>query len=131
MVFGGRYASPEDLPEIYGRVHFSWAIDYLDAGTNSDWLLPNRVYEGGLFGSLAFARRHTATARKVERDSLGWVFDEPLERSVTDFLNRLDVGTYERARDAVAGMRRSLFVDEGDTRDLLEHLDEIALQRSL
>jgi hypothetical protein len=106
-------------------------VDYLDEGTNSDWLLPNRIYEGGLFGSLALARKNTATARKVEREGLGWAFDEPLERSVAAFLRELDTGTFERARNAVAGLSRSVFVDEGDTKNLLEHLDAVVRQRSL
>ena len=48
MAFRGPYANPGELPDIYGGVHFSWAVDYLDDGLNSDWLLPNRLYEGGL-----------------------------------------------------------------------------------
>jgi hypothetical protein len=129
VVFGGPYANPGDLPELYGRVHFSWAVDYLDAGTNPDWLLPNRIYEGGLYGSLALARKGTATSRLIESKGLGWTFDEPLGASVAEFLSKLDIDTYERARNSVAALNSSMFVDETDTRDLLEHLDALARAR--
>ena len=79
MRYEGPYKSPRDLPQIYGNIDFAWSIDYTDAGKNSDWLLPNRIYEGALFGALALARRGTATGNKVEADGLGWALDEPLE----------------------------------------------------
>jgi hypothetical protein len=129
LVYGGPYASPRDLPAIYGQVHLAWCIDYLDPGTNSAWLLPNRIYEGGLFGSLALACGDTATARMVEREGLGWVLAEPLERTAVEFLETLDTSTYERARRTVGTKPRSFFVDETDTRDLLKALDEISHKR--
>lgn len=129
VIFGGSYASPADLAEIYGGVHFSWSVDYLDAGTNSDWLLPNRIYEGGLFGVPALARKACATGRKVEADGLGWTFDEPLAGQVLQFFQALDADTYEAKRSAVSQLRRSLFVDETDTRDLLAYLDARCRER--
>jgi len=129
MLYGGPYASPRDLGAIYGDVHFAWCIDYLDAGLNSDWLLPNRLYEGGLMSVPAIARRDTATSRKVERDDLGWTFAEPLEREVADFIAQLDVATYEHKRRRLAGESRSQFVDLTDTRDLVLRLESLAAQR--
>ena len=46
-----------DLPSIYGCVHFTWTLDFYEAGGNSDWLLPNRLYEGGVHGPVALAGR--------------------------------------------------------------------------
>jgi succinoglycan biosynthesis protein ExoL len=123
--YGGPYVAPRDLGDIYDKVHFTWCVDYLDAGGNSDWLLPNRVYEGGLFGALALARAGTATGRMVEREGLGWTFAEPLEQGVTDFLGSIGAHVWERAKRAADTAERSLFVDETDTQDLLEHLDWI------
>jgi succinoglycan biosynthesis protein ExoL len=129
MLYGGPYASPRDLAAIYGKVHFAWCIDYLDAGLNSDWLLPNRLYEGGLMGALAIARRDTATSRKVERDDLGWTFAEPLEREVAHFILQLDVAAYERKQRHLDGMSRSQFLDLADTRDLVQRLQSLAAER--
>ena len=129
MLYGGPYASPRDLGAIYANVHFAWCIDYLDAGLNSDWLLPNRLYEGGLMGALAVARRDTATSRKVERDDLGWTFPEPLEQEVAHFITNLDAATYESKRRRLAGMSRAQFVDLTDTRDLVQRLEDLAATR--
>ena len=79
--FGGPYRNPEDLPALYGDVHFSWTLDYYEEGQNSAWLLPNRVYEGTLYGAvpdqpagnrnepLAVAPRHRGRARGAGRAS--------------------------------------------------------------
>src|SRR3546814_8999676 len=77
MIYGGEYRNPDDLPEIYGRVHLTWAFDFLDEGSNSDWLLPNRLYEGGYFGSVALASSHTETGKKVRELGLGYTFEPP------------------------------------------------------
>ena len=34
--FAGPYRNPEDLSSIYRDVHFAWAVDYFEAGGNSD-----------------------------------------------------------------------------------------------
>jgi succinoglycan biosynthesis protein ExoL len=129
LTYEGEYDSRRDLPDMYAGVHFAWCVDYQDAGANSDWLLPNRIYEGGLFGALALARKNTATARKVEREHLGWPFAEPLDQQICDFLDGLEVEAYTRARHALEGADRSLFVDDTDTKELLEYLDACARQR--
>jgi succinoglycan biosynthesis protein ExoL len=61
--FGGAYRNPEDLAEIYGDVHFTWAIDFFEEGQNSAWLLPNRLYEGCRYGRVPIALKGTETAR--------------------------------------------------------------------
>lgn len=119
ITYFGSYVSPDDLPEIYSMVHFSWSIDYLDAGTNSDWLLPNRVYEGGLCGAIALTRQATATGRFVERTGLGVALPEPLERSVVQYLKNLDPESFRRAHRLVMKAPRSLFIDDEDTAKLL------------
>lgn len=125
MSYLGPYLNPDDLPTIYGAVHFAWSIDYLDAGTNSDWLLPNRLYEAGLFGVPALTREGTATARKAVEEHLGWSLAEPLEHSVTQFLATLDDGAYADMRRSISGKDRSAFVDTGDTRALLQRIDAL------
>ncbi|MEM6900615.1 MAG: glycosyl transferase, partial [Pseudomonadota bacterium] len=50
ITFGGEFRAPEDLAEIYGSVDIVWAGDFMEAGFNSVWLLPNRLYEGGYYG---------------------------------------------------------------------------------
>jgi hypothetical protein len=130
MLYGGSYRSPEDLATIYGVIHFAWCIDYLDAGGNSDWLLPNRVYEGCLMGAMCLARKNTATSRMVEGRGLGWAFEEPAGTSVSEFLAHLKADEYLRMQRRVEAENRARFADLTDTRDLLHDMDEL-VKRSL
>jgi succinoglycan biosynthesis protein ExoL len=125
----GPYRSPQDLADIYGQLHFTWAADYQDAGINSDWCLTNRLYEGSLYGSVALAGQGTATARMIEREGLGWTLPEPLETTLPAFLAELGPAAYAEARARVAAAPRSRFVDETDTRELLQDLDQLAAAR--
>ena len=73
IVYGGPYRNPDDLEEIYRPIHFICAVDYLDEGTNSDWLLPNRIYEGGRLGPsllLEKARRQAGASRSMDLELL-------------------------------------------------------------
>lgn len=118
----GAFASPVDLPDIYGRVHFAWGFDYLDAGANSDWLLPNRIYEGGAFGAVCLARSGTMSGQYVVERGLGVAFDEPVAEQVAGFLDRLDATTYEAMAAKVAATPESAFVDLDDTACLIGEL---------
>ena len=129
--FLGPYVSPYDLPSIYSQIHFSWCIDYLDAGTNSDWLLPNRIYEGGLFGAVALARENTATGNMVRQNQLGYAFDEPLEQSIADFIDSMSVNEYLKARSVIEAKDISMFVDQSDTARLLEEFGRLVGQKNI
>jgi succinoglycan biosynthesis protein ExoL len=122
LVFNGPYANPTELAAIYGGVHFTWAVDYTDAGFNSDWLIPNRIYEGGLHRTVMLARSDTATGDLVRKLELGWTFQEPLAEGVVACLEHLDLHAYQAARCRVEAVPRSCFVDEKDTAGLLAHL---------
>ena len=66
LVFAGPYRNPEDSPRIYGDVHFTWLPDFFEAGMNSQWLLPNRLYEGCCYSTVPLAMAGTETARFLE-----------------------------------------------------------------
>ncbi|OHV78754.1 glycosyl transferase family 1 [Ensifer sp. LCM 4579] len=100
MRFGGAYRNPEDLPEIYGGVHFTWAIDFFEEGQNSAWLLPNRLYEGCRYGRVPIAMRGTETARFLSARNIGFV----LEQASADGLAAL-VGAMTPDRFACAAAR--------------------------
>jgi succinoglycan biosynthesis protein ExoL len=106
--FGGRYR-PEDLCALYQGVHFNWAIDWFEAGGNSDMLLPNRLYEGGLAGAPALALEGVETGRWLERHGLGVRFADPA-RSLEPFLETLDPKAYAALRTKAANAPKSLFV---------------------
>lgn len=128
MVFCGSYVSPDDLPDIYRDTHFVWAIDYTDEA-NSEWLLPNRIYEGCFNGSVPIARAGTATARKIEEWGVGVTLPEPIALSVRTFVSDLTNDVYDDLRERVAQMPVNLLVDETDTADYLDRLAELATSR--
>ncbi|HEX6144002.1 MAG TPA: glycosyltransferase [Geminicoccaceae bacterium] len=119
LIYKGEYRSPEDLPPIYRDAHFAWAFDYLDAGSNSDWLLPNRLYEAGFFGVPALAAAGTETGRRVEQLGLGWTVGEPVEETVPALLRGLTPEAYLERRRRLLRLPRSTFLDEGDTARLV------------
>lgn len=124
LAFGGPYASPDDLRGVYGAIHFAWALDYTDAGANSDWLLPNRLYEGGYFGVPALARAGTATGRRVEERGLGHALPEPADEAACTLIENLDAQAYARLRATILAQPHGAFVDETDTAALLAELAE-------
>jgi hypothetical protein len=65
LQFQGPYQTHE-LAQIYADVHFAWAVDYFDEGANSDWLLPNRLYEAGAHGVGLIARAQTEMGNRVK-----------------------------------------------------------------
>ncbi|MEZ5945769.1 MAG: hypothetical protein R3C13_12320 [Hyphomonas sp.] len=82
MTYHGRYKSPEDLARIYSGLDVVWAGDFMEAGFNSVWLLPNRIYEGGYYGVPAIAPADTETARWIEARKAGFALAEPLEEAL-------------------------------------------------
>lgn len=89
MTFFGRYRSPEDLAGIYDNLDVVWAGDFMEAGYNSVWLLPNRIYEGGYYCTPSIAPAGTETAAWLQRHDCGFILDEPLDRTLPDLIARL------------------------------------------
>ncbi|HEY9538076.1 MAG TPA: glycosyltransferase [Kiloniellaceae bacterium] len=120
MIYGGEYRNPHDLAEIYGRVHLTWAFDFLDEGANSDWLLPNRLYEGGYFGSVALASEHTQTGAKVRELGLGYTVGPPEVDNLVAFLRRYSAEEHLARRAHILSLPLEEFCDLQDTRRLCE-----------
>jgi len=78
LTFGGAY-KPADIPDLYSQVHFTWTIDFFEEGLNSAWLLPNRLYEGQLFGAVPIALKRVETGRWLARRHAGLLLDDPVE----------------------------------------------------
>lgn len=110
--FLGAYRNPEDLNRLYEKTHFSWAIDYFQEGDNSNWLLPNRLYESGLYGAVPLALRHTETGRWLQDRNLGVLLDEPIDRSLEQFFSTLSADTYDRKAADIFESARSLWAHD-------------------
>lgn len=126
VTYFGPYESPDDLAAIYSRVHFAWAFDGLDRGGNSDWLLPNRMYEGGAFGAVALSSRRIFAGRVIAERGLGIVVDEPVGPALMDVLAGLDNDTYQRLAARVSDTDPAQFFDFDDTRRLVTRAQTLA-----
>lgn len=100
--FLGPYDRATELAAIYGDVHFTWAVDFYEAGANSDWLLPNRLYEGGLYGTVPIALAEVETGRWLAAKGAGLLLREPLEETLPALLESMDADRYAAAKRAAA-----------------------------
>ena len=103
--FEGPYA-PEDLPAHYAAVDLAWAGDWSQAGANSRWLLPNRLYEAGWHGVPVIAPAGTATARWARTHRTGVVLETPTSEGLLALLRGSDIA---RMTAAVADAPDGLF----------------------
>ncbi|CTQ32726.1 glycosyl transferase [Jannaschia rubra] len=108
LSFHGAYAYPGGLEEIYRDCDVVWAQDLWQWGTNSTWLLPNRIYEAGFFGCPSIAVAGTETGRRVEA-GLGWTIPAPEADALVDLLTRLDRPALDDRRRAILRMPASHF----------------------
>jgi succinoglycan biosynthesis protein ExoL len=126
MIYEGEYRNPDDMAAIYGRVDLTWAFDFLDEGTNSKWLLPNRVYEGGYFGAVALAGADTQTGQKLGELGLGYTFEAPVAENVVAFLRWYSLDEHRARRAHILSLPPETFCDLYDTRDLCTLALELA-----
>lgn len=106
--FTGPYV-PSDLGRLYAGVHFNWAIDWFEDGGNSEWLLPNRIYEGGSHSAVPVARDGTETARWLGARTLGVSLRNP-EAGLEAFLDALSPERFHALKQAACSAPRSFFV---------------------
>ncbi|MGU3390541.1 glycosyltransferase [Sphingomonas sp. M1A8_2b] len=103
VTFVGRYTAA-DLPALYGRVHFAWAIDFFEDGLNSSWLLPNRLYEALGHGAVPIALANVETGAWLTRHQVGIVIDGPAV--LADRLSAMTAETYAGFAADVAALPR-------------------------
>jgi len=100
--FLGPYAQSE-LAKIYGEVHFAWSLDFTDEGFNSDWLLPNRIYEGSYFNAPSIAERHKAIGAWLAEKGGGLLVDDVVG-DVVQALSTLTPEAYRALELRTAGI---------------------------
>lgn len=112
--YTGPYNYAEDLSRLYSSVHMSWCFDFDSPTANSRWLLPNRLYESGLFGVPMLSEDGTATGDKVRELGAGWVLEGDIEAELTTLLQHLQPEDWSRRAAEVASLPREVFDGEGD-----------------
>ncbi|WP_395517696.1 glycosyltransferase family protein [Pseudorhizobium flavum] len=125
--FGGPYRNPEDLADIYSDVHFAWAIDFFEEGLNSQWLLPNRLYEASLHGVVPVALASTETGRFLRRRSIGVTLDTVTTGELASVFHRMDAARYRGLGEAMATVDPACWVTEPEEcRALVQRLSALS-----
>ncbi|MER8824941.1 glycosyl transferase family 1 [Mesorhizobium sp. M0938] len=123
LSFGGPYRNPEDMPTIYREVHFSWAIDFFEQGLNSEWLLPNRLYEGCRFGAVPISVGNTETGRFLDRQGIGVLLTQATPEALEAALGDMEEHRFRRLRARVLARNpRTWSHDRSDCRALVDKL---------
>ncbi|MDB6071360.1 MAG: putative glucosyltransferase protein [Verrucomicrobiales bacterium] len=128
LEWAGAYQYPADLPDIYRRIDLNWTLDFSDPGTNSAWLLPNRIYEGGFFHCPALADAGTETGRWVTSHGVGWTVAEPFADSLTAFFETLTPASWQEKKAAAPRLPRAITCGEEDYQALSELIMELSGQ---
>lgn len=90
IIYDGPYKWPEGLADAYHGAHFVWSQELSWSGHNSDWLLPNRIYEGSYFGTLSLCVAGTETGRIVAERNLGYVLPDSQSKTFINFIRNID-----------------------------------------
>ncbi|RFC65759.1 MULTISPECIES: glycosyl transferase family 1 [Mesorhizobium] len=123
LSFEGAYRNPEDMATIYGHVHFTWAIDFFEEGQNSEWLLPNRLYEGCRFGAVPIALRRTEVGKFLARKGFGILLDEASPETLKEVLGTFSEADYAEHQARIAAVDPSTWVCTArDCRELVAQL---------
>ena len=131
LSFGGPYRNPEDMAAIYGEVHFSWAIDFFEAGQNSEWLLPNRLYEGCRFGAVPISMADTETGRFLKQRGIGILLSEATPEGIEAMLGRMDQDGYRGLKSRVLARNpRTWSYDRSDCAAFVDKLRGLAAMPS-
>lgn len=123
FTFHGSYTSPDDLAGIYAGMDVVWAGDFMEADGNSDWLLPNRLYEGGYYGTPPIAPDGTETAAWVKDRNCGFTPGEALENTLPALVERLlrDGRLIDEKEARLLALPASVFVEtRGEMAALIE-----------
>jgi hypothetical protein len=111
MEFLGAYDRSTDLAAIHADVHFCWAFDRYNSGSNSDWALLTRLYEAGVFGCVLIGQAGVATGDWLATRGVGVLLEEPYDASLHSWAAALTPPSYAAARRAMAEVPLRDFLD--------------------
>ena len=112
-IYEGPYTMPDDLEELYGRVHFVWCVDLLDENGNSELLLTCRMYHGGYFGTVPIYTTQSQMNRHLTPHQIGHAVTAPYVDDVCELIEQMDWDRYVSERERVLNLRDELFLEDG------------------
>lgn len=107
------------LDALYGRVHFAWAIDFFEEGGNSEWLLPNRIYEGGAYDAIPIALSHVETGRWLSERGLGVLISSPVDDLDAFFEGLTEAAYLQLVGAAMQAPRRYFVTDQAEAVEIV------------
>lgn len=113
LIYHGPYAYPQGLADVYTSCDVVWSQDMWQWGTNSTWLLPNRIYEASYFGCPSLAVAGTGTGDRVEQ-GLGWTIPAPTPEALIDLLSNLTAEDITATRKAILARPDKEFLQSPD-----------------
>ncbi len=123
VAFYGPYSGTAALAEAYADVHFAWAIDYYEAGQNSSWLLPNRLYESLYFGAIPIALESVEVGRWLRAQRAGLLLASEADEELLAFLSALSPEGYSILSDEVDHVStEKIACRQSDCKQLVESL---------
>lgn len=108
--FLGPYKAPEDLETIYSEIDFTWAIDFFEEGQNSEWLLPNRLYEGCYYQSVPIAKKVAETANYLDNLDIGINFAQINAKELSSYFKNLESQDYFKMKQKLKNVPLDNFV---------------------
>ncbi|MFK7886535.1 MAG: glycosyltransferase [Gammaproteobacteria bacterium] len=128
--FRGPYDWPSGLADAYQGTDLVWSQELSWSGGNSDWLIPNRVYEASYFGVPSLAIESTQTGRIVAQRELGFVLPEASANVLIEFLRNLPADELSAARSRLLSRpERDFVLQQQDTEDLLQAIEDAGSAR--
>lgn len=113
LTFHGPYPYPTGLAQVYAACDVVWSQDMWQWGTNSTWLLPNRIYEASYFGCPSLAVAGTGTGDRVDQ-GLGWTIPEPTPEALIALLSGLTAEDVTAMRKAILSRPDQEFLQSAD-----------------
>ncbi len=121
--YKGPYEWPNELEDVYKNADFVWAQELSWKGHNSDWLIPNRIYEASYFGVLSLAVKGTQTADIINQRQLGYIIDKQNLKQLESFILCVDKNELTEKKNYLLNRPVNDFVtSSSETKDLITHI---------
>ncbi|WP_120635833.1 glycosyltransferase [Ruegeria sp. EL01] len=125
LMFEGPYSYPDDLAAIYRDVDLAWLIDRYDSGGNSDWLLPNRLYESGRNRVPPIALAGTETAHRMGELGIGLILETADDASVISAMEQVSPEIMDHLRQMQHAVPADVWqATLQDARDLVDAITD-------
>jgi succinoglycan biosynthesis protein ExoL len=118
LTYLGAFADEAALAKLFASSHFAWSMDFHDAGANSDWLLPNRLYRAAYYGSVPIALEATETGKWLHDHDSGIRMRSATPDALIETLRAMTPESFAAARGAL---------DRIPTTDLVTEQEECTL----